>query len=104
MRRLATVVLCVCIAACASPIHVTTDYDPGVDFTRYETFDWLPDAPTPSEGSPGDSDLMRRRVERALCRTPVGGRAVARHRGRRDGSREQLRKRRTPPAGRPRVR
>ena len=32
MRVLATALLCACIAACASRLHVTSDYAPDLDF------------------------------------------------------------------------
>jgi len=51
--------------ACVTP-SVTTDYDPEVDFAQYSTFAWLPEESPPGTSRLGDSELMRRRVKRAL--------------------------------------
>jgi len=32
---------CLLVAACATTLTATTDYDPGVDFTTYSSFSWI---------------------------------------------------------------
>ena len=58
----ALVLACAVVAgACAPRVEITTDYDPGADFSRVHTFTWLG---TQSSRSVSDFDVSR--VENAL--------------------------------------
>ncbi len=49
-----------------SGITVYTDYDPSLDFTRYETYAWLTEEEPESGDYRIDNDLIRKRVRRAV--------------------------------------
>ena len=72
MLRSATAVLATVLLfllGCAS-FPVSTDYDPGFDFSKLRSWDWAPVEPTISIGDPRlQGDLMRARVERAVQAT-----------------------------------
>ena len=48
MRRLIPLLALVAAAGCRPPLTVDNDYDPGTDFAKYKTWNWLPGA-KPSE-------------------------------------------------------
>lgn len=48
-----------------STLRTTQDYDPGVDFSRFHTYAWLPHSIEQSDPSI-DTDLLRVRVQRAV--------------------------------------
>jgi hypothetical protein len=54
-------------SGCASPVKVSSDYDPGVDFSALTTWAWAPDEPR-GEGGPGNR-LLTDRVTAAVERT-----------------------------------
>ena len=54
------------LACGCSSIKVTTDYEPGYDFSGLETFAWLPDPPEPSGHALIDSPLFGARVRGAV--------------------------------------
>lgn len=49
LRALAAALCIAALAACESPIRVTTDRDPVADFSDYETFAWISDEPLISQ-------------------------------------------------------
>jgi Domain of unknown function (DUF4136) len=67
MRILAQSVLAAAIAFLAcSGVRVTTDYDPGTDFTRVRTYAWLDDQSGVQGDRPDVTSLLDRRVRRAV--------------------------------------
>jgi hypothetical protein len=55
MRRFAALVLAVLLSACATSPSVKIDFDPGANFTRFQTYSWIA---RPDGGSP----LMQQRI------------------------------------------
>ncbi len=49
-----------------SGIKVYTDYDPGLDFSHYDTYAWMPDKTEETGDYRVDNDLVQRRVLQAL--------------------------------------
>jgi hypothetical protein len=69
MRRLTSFLLCACTAACASPVRVTSDYDPDLDFEALSSYRWLP-TPEIADWDPRlDNSLLQDRVHRAVDAT-----------------------------------
>ena len=60
---LATVVA---LAACATPPEIRTDYDPGIDFAKFQTYGFF-DRPARADAE-GYSTLTERRIEAAIAR------------------------------------
>ncbi|UCG85751.1 MAG: DUF4136 domain-containing protein [Gemmatimonadota bacterium] len=68
MQRLAiTTALAVIASACGPSIQVTSDWDPAVDFSQYQTFAVLDEAP----GSAQIDQLTRGRIKNAIASTLV---------------------------------
>ena len=69
-RTLLAVLLLAPLAACSS-VAVDTQHDPGVDFSNYRTWDWLPTsemrAPDPMAQNPFVDKLIRAEVESGLA-------------------------------------
>ncbi len=68
MMKAVNILLCACLllaGSSCSPISVRTDYDHEVDFTRYQTFKWMPNAKKGGKGVPHNS-LLDKRVRRAV--------------------------------------
>lgn len=63
MPRIAVIALL--LAACSS-VQVTTDYDPGTDFSALETWAWLPRKAEPSGDPRLDSSLLNQRIRNAV--------------------------------------
>ena len=57
--------LAISVAACGGGIDVTTDYDPGIDFTSYQTFVVLEEA----DGGGAVDRLNDERIKRSLAAT-----------------------------------
>ena len=53
------------IGSC-SAVRVSQDFDETADFSRYQTFDWAPGPPQSSNDILMDSQLMDRRIRRAV--------------------------------------
>lgn len=64
----AFVLACVAGLGCSS-IQVNVDFDPGEDFTVYETFDWLPQLSKRPGDYRLDNPLVEKRVMAAVERT-----------------------------------
>ena len=63
LQRWLIVALAVGLAGCATPLRVTTDYDPVVDFSAYETFSWIDPNPLIRAVSPRPlSPLIEQRL------------------------------------------
>jgi hypothetical protein len=57
-------------AGCASSVKVSSDYDPGVDFTSLKTWSWVEDEPRAEGGASGaGNQLLTNRVTSAVERT-----------------------------------
>jgi hypothetical protein len=66
MRRFIPAILCVAAAGCA-PVYVSTDYDPGMDFSTFKTWAWDPKpAHAPSEAGVFAIQRARHEIEREL--------------------------------------
>lgn len=52
--------------ACAPGLKVQTDYNPSADFSRLQTFAWLPISPPPTGDHRADSAILAGRVRRAV--------------------------------------
>jgi hypothetical protein len=64
-RVVALLVATVAVGGC-STVKVQTDYDPGADFARLQSYAWLPD-PRPPTGDPRiDSTLLDSRIRSAV--------------------------------------
>jgi len=57
--------LAVLVSACASP-KVGYDYDRGIDFTAYRTYEWMPDSGGPTGDKRIDNDLVNARIRAAV--------------------------------------
>lgn len=67
MHRMLIILLALALAACASTIPVSRDFDPTADFAHLRTFAWAPDAPPPSKDSVVDSDtLLHQRLHNSI--------------------------------------
>jgi hypothetical protein len=55
----------VVLAGC-SGLQTQTDYDPSVDFNRFQTWDWLPDPPKDESAEQQVDELTHRRVRTAI--------------------------------------
>ena len=53
------------LAGC-SGLQTQTDYDPSVDFNRFQTWDWLPDRPEEDSDAQQVDELTHRRVRTAI--------------------------------------
>lgn len=51
--------------ACAT-VHVTHDYDPAIDFSKYRSYTWLLDPPGPTGRPRLDSPLVQERIRKAI--------------------------------------
>jgi hypothetical protein len=58
--------LLVVMATGCSTVHVRSDYDPTVDFTRYQTWDWLPDPPDAAADSVVHDPFAQARIQGAV--------------------------------------
>lgn len=57
-------------AGCASSVKVSSDYDPGVDFTSFATWSWVEDEPRAKGGAgAAGNQLLSNRVSAAVERT-----------------------------------
>ena len=62
MARISWVVLLIPLAAGCSPISVTYDYDPDIDFSKMKTYAWYMAPP----GTPSVDSLTQQRIVRAV--------------------------------------
>jgi Domain of unknown function (DUF4136) len=58
---LPTLVLCMVLAACASPLAVNSDYDTTADFTAYKTYNWMP-----ATGNAAGNELLIKHIRAAV--------------------------------------
>ena len=64
-RVLVLLVATAAMSGCSS-LKIHTDYDPGVDFARLQSYAWLPDPSSPTGDPRLDSSLLHARVRRAV--------------------------------------
>ena len=70
-------VLLMASAACASSLKVGYDYDRGISFTAYHTYDWLSDEQEKTGDRRADNSAMYMRIRAAVggnySRKAIGG-------------------------------
>jgi len=73
MLAVVTVVMCIAIAGCATPLAVTSDYDTAVDFASLKKFDWMP-----ATGNAVGDELVVKKIKNAVdAQLQAKGRTMA---------------------------
>jgi hypothetical protein len=66
LRRVFVLLLAAAVVGGCSTIEVSSDYDPGADLSRLESYGWLPDPSPPAGDSRLDSSLLDARVRNVV--------------------------------------
>jgi len=66
-RTLIVWMVAVMVAGCSGGMEIQTDFDATADFSRYSTWDWVPE-PAEETGDPGvDDPIVRARIQSAVA-------------------------------------